>query len=75
MLVEMSWRRQTAATLTPGTSDSMTIAGFCSSVKLRRFDRRSYCGSAVGGSVNAVSAESTLAALLTPLLIFGRALG
>jgi Protein of unknown function (DUF3363) len=40
MLVEMSWRRQTTATLTPGASDSMTIATFCSSVKPRLFDRR-----------------------------------
>ncbi len=75
MLVERSWRRHTAATLTPGASDSMTIASFCSSLKLRLFDRRSYCGPAVGGPVNSVSTVRFLAALLTPLLIFGRALG
>jgi hypothetical protein len=41
----------------------MTIASFCSSLKLRLFDRQSYCGPAVGGSVNCVSAERSLAAL------------
>jgi hypothetical protein len=75
MLVEISWRRHTAATLSPGSSDSMTIASFCSSLKLRLFDRRSYGGPPVGDSVKPVSTEGSLAALLTPLISFGRALG
>ena len=37
-LVAMPWRRQTAATATPGFSLSCTIARFCSSLKRRRFD-------------------------------------
>lgn len=75
MLVEMSWRRQTAAALTPGASDSITIARFSSSVKLRLSDRRSFASSAVGGRVKVISTGGGLAALLAPLLIGGRALG
>ena len=75
MLVAMSWWRQTAATLAPGCSASITIASFSSSVKLRRFDRRSRGGSPGTEAVKTVSADRSLAALLTPLLIFGRALG
>jgi hypothetical protein len=55
----------------PETSDSMTIASFCSSLKLRLFDRRSYCGTAVGDPVTSAATERSLAALLTPLSIFG----
>lgn len=41
MLVATPWRRQTCAAATPGLSVSSTIALFCSSVKLRRFERSS----------------------------------
>jgi hypothetical protein len=75
MLVAMSWWRQTAATMTPGCSASITIASFSSSAKLRRFDRRSRGGSPGTEAVKPVSADRSLAALLTPLLILGRALG
>jgi|SRR5712664_481551 len=75
MLVAMSWRRQTAATLTPSCSASITIASFSSSVKLRRFDRRSRGGSPGTEVVRTVSADGSLAALLTSLLICARALG
>jgi hypothetical protein len=43
--------------------------------KLRLFDRRSYCGPAVGNPVKSAATVRSLAPLLTPLLIFGRALG
>lgn len=44
MLVTMPWRRQTAANVTSGRSASCTMASFSSSVKLRRFERRSHGG-------------------------------
>lgn len=69
MLVTMPWRRQTAATLTPGCSVSITMANLSSSVKLRRFERSSCGGSTPGTSVKPSSGVCSLAALLTPVLI------
>ncbi len=51
MLVAMSWRRQIAATLTSACFVSITMASFSSSVKLRRFERRSRGESLFGASV------------------------
>src|SRR5215470_16035125 len=75
MLVAMLCRRQTAAALTPSCSASITIASFSASVKVRRFERPSCAGSDVVGAVKTFSPPDSLAALLTPLLICGRALG
>jgi hypothetical protein len=75
ILVTMPWRRQISATLTPGCSDSNTTAKFLSSVKLRRFERPLCGGSASRAAVKSLSGEPSLAALLAPVLIFGRALG
>ena len=80
MLVAISWRRATAATLTPGACASITIARFRSGVKLRRLDRPSRGGSAAGASVKTVSVSCALAPVIAPVLIRppfvrGRALG
>lgn len=75
MLVTMLWRRQTSAAVAPGSSDSVTIASFSSSLKRRRLARSSLGGSAVGASVKRLLARDPLAALLTLVLISGRALG